>query len=292
MCCVFVGVLTITALACTPVKVPARLEPNIAIEQPVKSATLRLLTLNMAHGRKDSLNQLFLSGDAIRSNLDDLAHFLVRINADVVALQEADGPSIWSGRFDHVGYLASTAGYPWDVRSDHQRGRYINYGTGLLSKVSFKEVISHDFPESPPTLRKGFTLGQIQWQPDPGSPPIAIDVLSVHLDFSRRSVRDVQIDDVLKVLEKRHHPAIVLGDFNSEWLGSDSTIQRLVASGRAHAYEPRSDQLGTYRSGKKRFDWVLLSKELEFRQHVVLPDLVSDHQAILVEVGLSEHNSN
>jgi len=169
--------------------------------------------------------------------------------------------------------------------------RYINFRTGLLLKVPFKEVISHDFPESPPTLRKGFTLGQIQWQPDPDSAPIDIDVLSVHLDFSRRSVRELQINDILNVLEKRHYPAIVLGDFNSEWPGSDSAIQRLVASGRVHAYEPRSGQFGTYRSGQKRFDWVLLSKDLEFRRHIVLPDLVSDHQAIFVEVGLSENNS-
>lgn len=286
---VFFAALAITTSACTPVEVPGSLVSDTGVEQPVTSEALRLLTLNMAHGRKDSINQLFLTGNSIRSNLDDMARFLVRTDADVVALQEADGPSYWSGRFDHVGYLASASGYPWNVRSDHERGRYINFGTGLLSKVPFKEVLSHDFPESPPTLRKGFTLGQIQWQFAPDKPFTAIDVLSVHLDFSRRSVREVQIEDILTILEKRDHPVILMGDFNSEWLGTESAIQRLVASGEVRVYKPASDQLGTYRSGKKRLDWVLLSKELEFINYEVLPDIVSDHQAVLVEVGLSEN---
>jgi len=284
--------LVVTVSACTQIATPIRLGPNAAISQPARTETLTLLTLNLAHGRKDSFNQLLVSGNNTRSNLDEIAVLLRKQDADIVALQEADGPSMWSGYFDHVGYLAGAAGYPWDIRSDHVIGELINYGTGLLSRVAFQEVISHDFPKSPPTLRKGFTLGQIQWQPDSRRPPVAVDILSVHLDFSRKRVREQQISDILGVLESRAYPVIILGDFNSDWLATDSVIRRLSECGRTRVFEPFSKDLGTYKSGKHRLDWVLLSADLEFRRYEVLPDIISDHEAVVVEVGYTGGNLN
>ncbi|MFW2440382.1 MAG: endonuclease/exonuclease/phosphatase family protein [Arenicellales bacterium] len=280
--------LLLIVSACTQIKPPLLLGPGITVSNTIKSETLTLLTLNLAHGRKDSFNQLLVPASTFLANLDDVADLLTKANADVVALQEADGPSRWSGQFDHVGYLANVTGYPANVRSDHVKGNMINYGTGLLSRVPFKEVLSHDFPKSPPTLRKGFTLGQIDWQPDEDKPPVAIDILSVHLDFSRSKVRQQQISDILRVLDNRDHPTIILGDFNSDWLKTDSVIRTLAECGNTKAFEPHSINHGTYKFGKRRLDWVLLSAELEFKRYEVLPDIVSDHQAIVVEVAHAE----
>lgn len=251
----------------------------------IQSETITLLTLNMAHGRKDRLNQIFLSTDTIRKNLDNIADRLQQLDAHVVALQEADGPSFWSGNFDHVGYLAQAAGYPTSVRSDHVESWLINFGTGILSHATFKEVISHDFPRSPPTLRKGFTLAQIDWQPDKSKSPIAVDILSVHLDFSRKKVREQQIKDMLSIMKKRNNPVIILGDFNSEWPSSESVIRKLAECGGSKVYKPDATDLGTYKSGKYRLDWVLLSDDLEFKHYEVLKDVLSDHQSIVVEVA-------
>jgi len=254
------------------------------IGEAIQSEALTLLSLNLAHGRKDGPNQIFLSTNTIRSNLQDIATLLTKVNADVVALQEADGPSAWSGKFDHVAYLSESAGYDWNIRSDHAKGNLINFGTGLLSTVPFQEIISHDFPKSPPTLRKGFTLGKIGWQPDKNKPPLAVDILSVHLDFSRKSVREQQISDIINVLENRTYPVIILGDFNSNWLASGSAIRRLAECGDVKVFKPEAENLGTYKSGKHRLDWVLLSGDLDFKRYEVLPDIVSDHQPILTEV--------
>ena len=278
-------ILVIAVSACTQITPPLRMGPNVAVSQPIDTKTLTLLTLNLAHGRKDSFNQLLIAGTTIRDNLDEIGDLLRKVDADVVALQEADGPSAWSGNFDHVGYLADVAGFPWDVRSDHVKGKIINYGTGLLSRTVFQQVISHDFPKSPPTLTKGFTLGQIEWQPDENKPPIAVDILSVHLDFSRKRVRKQQISDILETLESRNHPVIILGDFNSDWLSTDSVIKTLAECGNTKVFEPHSINHGTYKSGKRRLDWVLLSTDLQFKRYEVLPDMVSDHQAIVVEVS-------
>jgi hypothetical protein len=57
--------------------------------------TLRLLTLNVAHGRKLATHQALLSPATVRKNLEEIASVLRESRADVVALQEADGPSAW-----------------------------------------------------------------------------------------------------------------------------------------------------------------------------------------------------
>ncbi|GMR05806.1 MAG: hypothetical protein BMS9Abin25_0381 [Gammaproteobacteria bacterium] len=288
--------ITIQAVpANADIALPTHPTPDTSINQAINTEILSLVSLNLAHGRKDSLNQLLVPDKTIRSNLDDIAALLRKHNPDVVALQEADGPSVWSGNFDHVAYLAEAAGYPWYTRSDHVKSKYINFGTGLLSAVPFQDVISHDFPSTPPTLTKGFTLGQIEWQPDSDRTPITVDILSVHLDFSRKAVREQQVSDILNVLQGRKNPVIILGDFNSDWLAKDSVIKRMVACGKVHTFEPESNMLGTYKSGKHRLDWVLLSTELEFRSYRVLPDIVSDHQPVIVEVvytGKSQHKTD
>jgi hypothetical protein len=78
--------------------------------------SLIVASLNLAHGRGDSVNQLFVSTPTIRANLGRIAKLLRRERPDLVALQEADGPSRWSGGVDHVAYLAEQAAYPAQVR--------------------------------------------------------------------------------------------------------------------------------------------------------------------------------
>ena len=70
---------------------------------------MKVMTLNIAHGRKDGPNQVFQKARTIKSNLDEIAEVVNREKPDVLALQEADGPSIWSGGLDQVKYLAEKA---------------------------------------------------------------------------------------------------------------------------------------------------------------------------------------
>jgi hypothetical protein len=93
-------------------------------------STLKVMTLNLAHGRKDGLNQLLKSAGAIHSNFEEIAVFLENAGADVVALQEADAPSFWSGSFDHVELLAGLAGYPFFESSNQTNSCIFSSGTG------------------------------------------------------------------------------------------------------------------------------------------------------------------
>ena len=72
---------------------------------PVSSQRLRLVTFNIAHGRGLAPIQGLTSSRKLRLNLRRIADLLGRLEADVVALQEIDECSIWSGSFDHLDYL-------------------------------------------------------------------------------------------------------------------------------------------------------------------------------------------
>ena len=273
-------------------EVPATVATVIQPQSPqiaFTAETLKVMSLNIAHGRKDGINQLFLSGSTIRKNLDEIALVLSHSGADIVALQEADAPSRWSGNFDHIALLAEQADYAAVVHTAHARSWLFNYGTAILSHADFTETLNYTFEPSPPTLNKGFTLAQIVWLPyGQDQAPVLLDVVSVHLDFSRKQVRENQIREITQVLEGRDNPLIILGDFNSDWLADELVIRALADDNELKGYRPAADDLGTYPSGNKRLDWILISETLAFISYEVLPDVLSDHRAILAEIGLRD----
>jgi endonuclease/exonuclease/phosphatase family metal-dependent hydrolase len=261
------------------------------MQESVVSGPLTVLTLNLAHGRKDALNQVFLSREAVESNLVEVAALLRDAGADVVALQEADGPSRWSGGFDHVATIAAQANYPWQSRGSHAKTWLFDYGTALLSRVPFTDHLDHAFRPSPPSMTKGLTLGQLAWRPDPEAGPIHVDIVSVHLDFSRGGVRKQQVAEMAAVLSDRTNPMVVLGDFNSDWSSNDSVVTELARRCGMQVYRPMAGDLATYPSSGRRLDWVLISDDLEFLRHEVLPHVVSDHHAVVATVGLRSVNN-
>lgn len=248
------------------------------------SSTLRVLSLNMAHGRKDSFSQFFVSEAEIRQNLAEIAEFLKRENADIVTLQEADSPSRWSGNFDHVALLAREAGYPWYTHANHVDNMFATYGTAVLSRYPITRGYRVDFNPTPPTTRKGFTLAEIEWTPAGSArEKLFIDIVSVHLDFSRRSKRIDQVEDMKVALEQRTNPTIVLGDFNSTWSEGDLELQALAKKKQLKTHRPDANHLYTYFD--ERFDWILISKEFEFCNYYTAPDILSDHRAVISEVA-------
>jgi endonuclease/exonuclease/phosphatase family metal-dependent hydrolase len=245
--------------------------------------TLKVVSLNIAHGRNDSFNQMFLGKTDFENNLERVADLLIQKDADIVALQEADGPSRWSGGFNHVATLAEDADYPWFERASHAQSWMYDYGTALLSRQPFEEVINHTFEPSPPTTNKGLILGQIEWQEE--GKVKHVDIMSVHLDFSRKKVRENQIEEMAQVLGERENPIIVLGDFNSEWFSEASVVQALAEKSGLQVYRPEATDLGTFNGGEKRLDWILISEELTFINYQILPDEISDHRAVFAEIG-------
>jgi len=282
-------------VACTTVEKQQRtiyssdIKPDDSVRsEPVYPVSaLRVATLNMAHGRKDSFNQLFVGENSHKENLDDIAEVLGQYRPHVVALQEADAESGWSGSFDHVAYLAAAAAYPWQAHVSNAESWLFSFGTALLSGVPINETIKHTFEPSPPTLDKGFVLAQIEWPSAENNEPRKIDIISVHLDFSRQAVRDMQINEMVDILSARMNPTIIMGDFNSEWLADVSVIKELADKSRFVTYMPESDDYDTYKD--KRLDWILISNDMEFIGYQVLPDALSDHAMIVADIRFKDN---
>ena len=295
------GLVTgLSLFACaTPATVPLSSQSNLessVCEIPdsdssiIISEELSVLTLNLAHGRKDSLNQMLQKSSTTRRNIEEIAGFLDKSGVDLVALQEADHPSRWSGNFNHVDLLAESSGYPCRVHGHHAQKMMYDFGTALLSRVAYTEELTHTFAPSPPTTNKGFVMGQVRWNPAGELPePVIVSVISVHLDFSRKKVREAQIAEMREVLKDVAEPVVILGDFNTDWDSDDTSLRAIADNGKFTLYEPQDTNLGTYKNGKHRLDWILISRDLEFVSYTVPQVLLSDHQPVQASVRLREY---
>ena len=292
---VFVGVMLLVFGTCLT-GFAASIEPvngslaqtsgTVVPERDYFKGPLKVITLNVAHGRKKAFNQILLSWNTIHKNVQETGYVLKATAADIVALQEADGPSWWSGHFDHVALLAKVAGFPWYARAGHMDTWSLHYGTALLARRPYQETMAHRFKASWPTPAKGFLLGRFGWYPREHitQKPTFVDVISVHLDFSRQSVRARQIEEIRTVLAGRNNPLIILGDFNSDWLAEDSVVREMTRQSGLQVYRPEATDLGTY--GSQRLDWIVISADLEFISYAVLTDEMSDHLGVIAEIGL------
>ncbi len=256
-------------------------------EPVIVTTSLKVLTLNVSHGRSTAVNQVFVGKKRTYKNLDAIAAQLTLAAADVVALQEADAPSRWSGGFDHVEYIADRANYPCLIHGLHSQSWMSTYGTALLSRVELLEPVSVRFLPSPPSKQKGYVRAQLLWQTETNTHRIT--VASVHFDFLSRKTRDSQVTEMVSGLSQIGGSLIVLGDLNSEWQADKSHVQRLANELNLHAFDPDNDGLGTYKKPTgKRLDWILISEDLEFRNYKVLPEIVADHFAVYAEVAYRE----
>lgn len=258
---------------------------RFAVKVSVDKSTIKVVSLNLAHGRKDSFSQFLVSESKIRENLTDIVEFLKRENADIVSLQEADKLSHWSGKFDHVEFLARGAGYPWYTHASHNNNWIGTYGTAVMSNFPIARGYGFDFNPTPPSTRKGFTLAEIELNPENSDEnKITVDVISVHLDFLSRSRRIEQIKDMRKVLDGRSNPVIVVGDFNSGWTKSDREFQDFANNRNLKTHLPGANHLNTYSDTRK--DWILISEEFTFCQYYNAAEILSDYLAVISEIKL------
>jgi endonuclease/exonuclease/phosphatase family metal-dependent hydrolase len=242
------------------------------------------MTLNIAHGRGTGFHQMLQHSDKTRNNLDKLATLLNHTSPDIVALQEVDGPSFWSGNFNHVEYLASRTVFTHTVQASHVDAMGLSYGTALMSRLHLSNPQAITFDPSLSPVPKGFVVSTVNW---PGKTNVSIDVVSVHLDFMSEVIRKQQADELITILRNRNNHMILMGDLNTEWHHYGSTAQYLAAELGLTAFQPDNRELVTFPGSEGRIDWILISSALEFRCHEVIGTGVSDHRGVIAGIALS-----
>ena len=247
-------------------------------------SSLRIMTVNIAHGRGESFHQLLQDTDTTVANLDSIATLLRCSGVDIVALQEADGPSFWSGNFNHVDYLANNGAFSQSVQGMHVDGLGLAYGTALMANLALNNPKAITFDPSLSPVPKGFVVSTVKW---PGNADIDVDIVSVHLDFASAAIRRQQAAELIETLRRRGHPVIIMGDFNDGW-EENSTVRHISEALALTAWSPEETGLETFPAFSERLDWILVSPELSFRSYNVLPDPISDHRSVLAEVTLND----
>ena len=241
--------------------------------------SVRVVSLNLAHGRGQASHQAFVRGQDFRRNLDTVAAFLRSVNPDVVALQEVDFECTWSGRFNHMAYLAEHAGLPHQISSVHVNVRRppvgpLRYGNAVLSRHPVDLELRHSFPGRL-TGRKGFCAATL------GLGERRFDVVSLHLDFIRSTTRSRQLASMVELLNVLgdERPLIVAGDFNACSV-AEYPLFRVMEEWRGLRKMPfLFAETATYPSARPRhsIDHIWATPDLEFAAYKVHPVRLSDH---------------
>jgi endonuclease/exonuclease/phosphatase family metal-dependent hydrolase len=253
---------------------------------------LRVITLNVAHGRGLTLVQGLTSPRKIRVNLGRIAVFLRRFKPDVVAMQEIDQRSRWSGNFDQLDYLRQHAGYPYaafGINNVRHGLLNLSYGNGLLSRHMLAATETVVFGQRR-VGEKGFLFAEIDvsgWR---------VPVVNLHLHSGRRIQRMRQLELLVEWLRGKVHQhagswavlPIVCGDFNNPATRDDATSALLGHLSSYGDYTVHPTTRGTFPSPipRRTLDFVFLPPGCRDVRTKVVRTLLSDHLPVVVDFTL------
>ena len=259
-----------------------RLEVVTLDNDPVSTGSdlITLLTINMAHGRGDGRNQILQSGRAIAKNVDAIGELITREGAQVVALQEADAPSWWSGSFSHVDRVGALGGMRSAVQGANVSGCGLHYGTAIVSQLNVSAAHQITFARNFPTFSKGLAVATCEW---PGDQSYKFDVVSLHLDFASSKARSNQLSVLEDLVSSTDRPIIIMGDFNTDM--SRPLLPKFISRTGLQAWKADDQSIVTFPTLGSRIDWILASSEFQMVEQSVLEDVLSDHRIVKAVIG-------
>ena len=257
-------------------------------------ARVRIVSLNIAHGRGLNPIQGMTTPNGVRRNLRRIAALLVKLAPDIVALQEIDQRAVWSGNFDQLDYLREHTGLRYGAFGVHNRREgllNLSYGNALLSRQPIVTTETVAFG-SDRVGEKGFIFAEIAVE------GALLPLVNLHLHYRSRASRFRQLDLLLDFLrEKRrahggHWPMlpIVCGDFNSATSVTDVTSALLRHLNDLAPYSLHPENGRTYPSPlpARLLDFVFLPPRAREVTSEVVRAYVSDHRPVMVEFSLEE----
>jgi len=254
---------------------------------------LRLLTFNIAHARGLSLHQGLRSAAQLRKNLISIARLIQRLDADIVALQEIDENSRWSGSFDHLAFLREHTGLAHTAFGINNRrtGRYhLNYGNAVLSKMPIVHTETVPFGAGK-VGEKGFVFVELDMGREKRLP-----LFNIHMHHRSRPQRLRQTIRLMHYLDEQilnrsvhwSSPPILCGDFNnpSHWPDATSTLLGYFEQSNNYTLLPKTGRTFPSPMPARALDYVFLPQECQNPTAEIVSSLLSDHRPVLVEFAL------
>lgn len=161
----------------------------------------------------------------------------------------------------------------------------MRHGTALLAATPLDGAESVPFRTSF-LDDKGLVVATIR---PPSLGGRAIDVVAIHLDPFFEGTRRAHVRRTIEELRARSpRPLVVLGDMNAAWKDGKESLGELARGLGLRPYlGADAEQTYSARHPWRRIDWILISRELDFHGYRTLPDVVSDHRAVVAEIAVT-----
>ena len=252
------------------------------ITDPLKSSQIiRLLSYNIQVGIKtghyrDYITaswQHLLPNQKRLENLHKISQLLKPY--DLVALQEVDGGSLRSNYINQVEYLANYSGFPyWYHQCNRNLGKLAQHSNGLLAKFPVRQIINHKLPSLIP--------GRGAIEAILGEGKESLNVFVVHLSLSNRARRQ-QVNYLANKIRGCPY-VIIMGDLNC----SDLELLELFAAEGVALKTSNNINNATFPSWRPihQYDHILVSPLINIISKTILPDPISDHLPVALEISL------
>ena len=253
------------------------------------------MTYNIAHGRGLLPVQGVSRKRRVESKLLKIARLVKNCSPDILAIQEIDQNSFWSGRMDQVEFLQNACGFPYAIFgiNAHRASRLnLNYGNAIFSKHPIIETEHMTFGRKRNLGQKGFVFAEINFHGR------HLPIINMHLHYRSRQQRFRQLGIFLQYLNAKFQdehtswsiPPVICGDFNTSNRKEDATAALLAYLSKTNHYHLYPQKGHTYPSWlpTRRLDFIFLPSALQKIRSRIVRSYLSDHRPVLIEVGLPE----
>ncbi|MFW5698864.1 MAG: endonuclease/exonuclease/phosphatase family protein [Planctomycetota bacterium] len=240
------------------------------------------MSWNIAHGRGRAFHQLLAATPRIERNLQRMGAAIAAQEADLIALQEVDAASWWSGGLDQLEHLRR-ADPPW--QSTHgllADDLGLRYGTAILSRMPLSDTRSLVWAAGWYAPAKGATIARVQL-----NGARAITFVSLHLHFVASVRRERQLKQLIACLASAPRPLVLAGDFNGGWVEGTGVVARIAEALDLRCPDPETLS-ATHPATGTTIDWILWSAPLECVGARVLANDLSDHRPVVVDLRWPE----